>query len=345
MKMQNASIEEWRNLIDTALRFKEMAPWNWMDDEDIFGVENPDTGEIGYCCVMGAMGEHLALGVYLGNEGLESYYLLRENVPIKSSETIMHTQKCLMVSFEDRRFLQPEDYQIIKQLGYRFRGKNAWPKFQRFDPGFFPWFLDKDDVRFLTISLEQALHVCKTMQGNPALLDPPDEEAYLVRKPRQQNKKCVWDNVWVRPELFQTKRLRPPSLDMARIQAIKQKNLKHVGFVELDYFYLPQPVQEKPQDRPYFPVVHLFVDSENGFILSTRIEKSLPQPEEMLDIFLTFIEEEGIVPSMLLVQSEWLLENLKQVAEQFQIQLLFVESLSMLHEAKESMYQFWRKNL
>ena len=62
--------QEWRDLYRAADTFKELAPWDWMLDSDLVGVRNPETGEIGYCCIMGNLGEHFALGLYRGDEGL-----------------------------------------------------------------------------------------------------------------------------------------------------------------------------------------------------------------------------------------------------------------------------------
>ncbi len=67
---QTPPLQEWKALYGAALEFKELAPWDWMHDCDIFGVKDPESGEIGYCCIMGAAGEHYALGLYSGSEGL-----------------------------------------------------------------------------------------------------------------------------------------------------------------------------------------------------------------------------------------------------------------------------------
>ena len=47
---------EWNALYKAAAEFREIEPWAWVTEDDIFDVQNPVTGEIGYCCVMGELG-------------------------------------------------------------------------------------------------------------------------------------------------------------------------------------------------------------------------------------------------------------------------------------------------
>lgn len=41
------SFQEWKNLYRTAIEFWQIQPWQWIDDTDLFGVKNPEDGEIG----------------------------------------------------------------------------------------------------------------------------------------------------------------------------------------------------------------------------------------------------------------------------------------------------------
>jgi len=48
-----------------------------------------------------------------------------------------------MASFEDREFLQKQDFQLIKKVGLKFSGPNSWPLFRGYLPGYHPWYLTK----------------------------------------------------------------------------------------------------------------------------------------------------------------------------------------------------------
>lgn len=116
-----------KELYDAASVFKQVQPWKWLYDADIICVENPKDKMMGYCSVMGRDGEHFALGVYLGSEGIFGFYQLMEHADTIPDHQAVHYQNCLMCSFEDRDLLANEDRKQIKDLGLSFRGKNAWP--------------------------------------------------------------------------------------------------------------------------------------------------------------------------------------------------------------------------
>ena len=70
---QEPTIGEWRRLFQAAQSFYELAPWEWMFDCDIFGVQNHETKEVGYLSVLDNSGEVFGLCVYLGSEGFAGY--------------------------------------------------------------------------------------------------------------------------------------------------------------------------------------------------------------------------------------------------------------------------------
>src|SRR5438045_2909859 len=119
-----------RQLYYAAASFREIGCWNWMSDSQVFGVENPDSGEIGYCCVVGELGEVFGLVVYLGTTGLEDHQKITAGVIQANSPEFMRSQNCLAVYFGDRKDLDRTDLKVIKDIGVAYRGKNVWPQFR-----------------------------------------------------------------------------------------------------------------------------------------------------------------------------------------------------------------------
>ena len=119
MKEKTPSMKVWQGLYDVAVEFKKLKCWDWMYDDDLFGVQNPEDGEIGYCCIMGNFGEVFAIAVYLGEKGLEGYLKIQSGDIDTPDPDALHYQKCLMASFDNRNYLQKEDLQLIKKLGLK----------------------------------------------------------------------------------------------------------------------------------------------------------------------------------------------------------------------------------
>ena len=94
--------EEWRRLYRAAAEFCRCGPWVWMADDELFGVCDPESGEVGYCSVMGQLGEVFALGVFLGAEGYSGYRRLAEGQVAPTDFEGHVIQRYLVASFKDR---------------------------------------------------------------------------------------------------------------------------------------------------------------------------------------------------------------------------------------------------
>lgn len=276
MTESGPALNEWYKLYHATIRIKEIAPWEWMTETDIFGVQDPETDEIGFVSVMGALGEHLALAAYLGAEGLYSFWAFAEIADDAPPEALLGIPH-LQTSFEDRGELSTKDRALIKELGLRFRGRQAWPMFRSYRPGYLPWYLEPQEVRRLTCALEQAAEVALRFKQDPALLEPINEESYLVRVPRQVGGDLVWEDKVMRVPPPKAEDISVP-MDLEALEYVKQ--LPQGEYVlEVDLGLVPIHVQEKGE-RPYMPHMLLMVESESGFILSTELlgpEPGLPE--------------------------------------------------------------------
>ncbi len=212
---QPPSREDWARLYQVALEFKRMGPWNWLKDDEIFGVKDPVTGTTGYCCVSGEDGED-ELGapgvmVFMGDTGLAhclNTLLVPEDLEINDEDIasvafdMLFNLHTLSLVFVDREDLEGRDLVIVRSLGLKLQGQKQWPMFRSTRPAFLPWFLDSEEARFLTVVLEQAMEVARQLQLVPDSISPVfSEDRLLVRVPEGRAGGYQWHNQWVKPEV------------------------------------------------------------------------------------------------------------------------------------------------
>jgi hypothetical protein len=350
------TLHEWKELHKAAESFKGLETWNWMADSDIFGVENPEDGEIGYCSIMGALGEVFALSVYTGTDGLEGLLKVQSmeisDIDMPANRDLIFSQKCLMASFEDKEFLSPEDFKIINKLNLSFKGKNAWPLFRSYQPGKIPWYLTDKEARFLTVSLHQASEVALIAKNNPGFIFSTDDGLYLTRTVKRVGNELRWENAWVEPHFTQNSihmNISETIYNEEKIAEIKQKAKSSYEIWEIDYSYLPNAIMESPDGKPWYPYVALWVESSSGFVLSFLIssfeeQKNLEKyKEKMLNHTLDIIEKKNSIPAEIRVRKEAVFELFKPVAERLGIKLSRREKLGLLDEASTSLESFFKK--
>ncbi|MFK7697744.1 hypothetical protein ACI5FR_33620, partial [Paenibacillus sp. HJGM_3] len=190
---------QWSDLYNAATEFKQAASWKWMRDIHLFGVKHPDYPLVGYCSVLGRAGEMFGLAVYLGSAGLRT---LLDMMSGRLTEDPFYLQHCLMLSFDDREDLHPMERARIKELGLKFRGKQAWPSFRLHEPGFYPWPLQKaEEAVFLTAAIEQAIEVAQAAKGDPDTYLAWGDNGFLTRVgTREPDGRLSWRTEWLEPE-------------------------------------------------------------------------------------------------------------------------------------------------
>ena len=302
---QKPSRSDWQRLYKAADAFRELAPWKWMDDDRIFGVKCPETGEIYYCCVLGALKEVFALVAYEGAEGLDGYLKLSSG-EIESGPLASEYQRVLMASFENRSYLESRDLAVIRDLGRKYRGRNAWPLFRHYLPGYFPWFLSAVQARTLTACLEQAVEILPRCARNPGLLADPDAGCYLVRvRETSADGEAEWRDTILALAPTPLRRAAPniPVNEIA-IARLRRNPKKLSGDWEIGYCYTPMRIQEHPDQRPFQPRLLGIVDAQSGFILSMGLEAEDQHLPVFRDMLLTCLEKAGQWPRCILVNHE-----------------------------------------
>lgn len=320
----------WRRLYEAAIAFRETACWNWMSDSDIFGVKDPTTGETGYCCVLGAGGEVLGMAVYPGTPGLEGYLKLLSSETGPRDPDFLFIHRCLTADFNDRDELDKADRDVIRSLGLKFRGRNAWPQFRSYLPGYFPWYLTEAEARFLALALEQGLYVCLRFRDNPSLLSSGRGGAYLVRTAGEKEGQLVWEDEWLEPEPFQKERLSFEPLDEARLARIKETLKPHDQIWEGDFFHLNNPVKE--EGRPFYPRLFVWADVGSGLLLSQDM-KHPDDPITMLrESLISAAEKNGFLPSEIRVRRQEAYELISPLAASLKLRLIKARALPSIDQ-------------
>ena len=330
-------MQEWKKLYDLMIRIYELKPWELMAEIDVFGVEDPETGVVGYVSIMGQLGEHYSIAVYLGQEGLDGLWNLHENATDFKPEMFLEILH-LQASFEDEDMLSPEDEKIIKNLGISFKGKQSCPMFRSFKPGFFPWYLEAHEQKYLIHVLEQTIQMVLRVKNNPGLLEPENEDEYLVRK---LIKGSEWEDVIIDQPLLESIPI-PLLISTLQINLFKFLPLSR-NVWEIGYSWTPAPVKESA-DRPYYPYMLFVMDKKSEMILAHELLTPIPSLKEMWgtipDRFLELAVKIGKRPEEIHCNSDILFQLLSPINEATGLRIKFKQSLPKLEHALDSMLRF-----
>jgi len=336
--MNQPSKSDWATLYQAAITFKEAAPWNWVGNEELFAVENPDDGEVGYCSVLGSGGEEFGLGMFVGEDGYARYIKVIEGKvePEDLEESIM--ARAISMLLVDRDVIQKEDREVIRSLGLRFRGRNAWPFFRSQRPGYIPWFLERDEAVSLSTAIHQALVVADEIRSGELDLSEGEPKNLVLTRYYHGGK---WDKEWRRaPISSQGQETHAENINPvkeAELHLLHHQPGGYSGVWELDIFVLPVPIASET-GRPFLPSGFLAVERRCGLIVDANLTKPWLTLSEKQDEVIRILRKANQLPREIRVKSDKVRRIVEPITSILGIKLRMA-SLVMLEQAKASLYE------
>ena len=336
-KANPPSLEQWQRLYELMGELRDLAPWEYMYEDNIFGVQFPETGNLGFVSVMGSLGEHFAIAVYMGKKGLEGF-LTMQRMGHKLAPDIVLQVPQLQAAFENREMITPEDRKIIKQLDLKFRGKNAWPQFRSYRPGCFPWYLEKEEAQMLIHGLEQLMNVAPRFKKDPAMLEPSEQDGKLLVRV-QENGKWVDGPQELKFPAEPPLQLRMNMDALHELKSMKKQN----ATVEVDIQMMEEAVRDKSFDRPYFPFMLMIAEKQSHMILGFDLLSPLPSLEEMWETVpekVTEILANYLLPGEIQTKDPLIALLLSPLEKEVGFKVNLVKSLPTIEHAKREFRKF-----
>ncbi len=332
-----AGDESWIALYQAAVQLRALAPWRWMGDDERFGIEDPATGRIDWCVLMGIGETFEGLALYLGDSGLEQ--LERMLAEDEDDDAIASGQDALVLGFVDREMTAPEERARIKRLGFSFRGRGAWPQLDSQGLDRLPREPTAADAGRMAEAIEQVLDVARRAARAPELVLPSASGERLVRLVTKSPDGHTWIDarhpipIFVEPPI--------PPFDQVRAARLRASLPSTPVRIECDVFPLPTVIDE-PGEEPYVPALFMLVELRRGAIVHTDMHPPSGREAWAQDQLLRGFEVMNSRPEAVVVARARLERVLAPVAVALGVRIERVEHFVHLSEAREVLSQGMR---
>lgn len=332
---KEATIEQWKELYEVATRLKEMNPWDKFWDLDIIGIREGAEEDTAFYSILGHGGDCYGIVVYEGYAGLNDFMMLtmqeRLNLPV---DYVMFSQKNMTCYWGSRDELTDKQRKNIKEMGYKYRGKNQWLYFLSFEPGYYPYNLDRDEVIRMThyfLNLELALQHY-------------DSEQIDVNFEKGEMYYCEFGED---TKKFGAKPLPFTSYEYGHLVITDDELLTDLkaapkcnAVLEADAMFLGVSVNDKKYKRPANPATCMIADASSGLMLKCELQ----EPDD--DVIVSLVEElTGFIfqygaPKEVRVSNVLVEAGLEQICQMCDIKLKRVKKLRAIEEFREGMRHF-----
>ena len=245
-----------------------LAPWNWLNEDNLIAIHHPETGRVDHISIMGAAGNHFSLAIYLGVVARQRFNLMQSEKCDMNPQTnndslalILDTPQ-LQVSFSDRADLFKSELAAIKKIGRKYRGDN-WPSFRTFSPGHCPIPANLQETAWLCTAIRQVLEVAPSLRLSDTYRYDRGMVEILTRE-------CVdgkWRTTWEQDDSA-TFTFPQPDPSVFLLEKIRQYT-REVP-LEVHFQLVPNPIG-KSRETSRFPYLLLVVEPKSHFVLGVAM--------------------------------------------------------------------------
>lgn len=315
---KQASMDLWKSLYEAVIELKVLEPWKDLWDLDLIGIQEPGWEEPIFCSVMGMQGEGYGIAAYEGTEGLGSLnMILRCEEGIFDSGYMMFEQSALTCYWGSRIEVPEDQLKRIKELGYKFRGKNGWPYFLSFCPRYAPDTPKEEEVRKLTALYLQLTEAVKALREKRVAVNFEKGE-FLFRY--FDGEQLMWYSA---PAKLPYVEMQYPVMkieDLSLEEKIKEKE-KNGAELLLDFVYLGGALHREGEHRPLNPLLFIGYDVSKDMVLAVNpIEPDEKESEMAAAFFMDYIRQFGR-PAKVSSRNPWILSALKEICIQCEIEI------------------------
>lgn len=332
-----ASLGQWKELYEAATRIKELKPWEKFWDMDLIGIRYGAEEDTVFFCILGKGGSCYGIAVYEGYKGLNSFLMLTMQQPMNlSPEYAMFNQKNLTCYWGNRDELTDKQRKIIKDLGYSYRGKNQWLYFLSFEPGYYPYNMDEEEVLRMSGYLQDLEVALKHYDDKNIKVDFENGNMFLFSFGKD---KKTWD-FGEAPLPFTDFQFGNLLITDEELLADLAKAPRCNAVLEADISVMGAKIADKKYIRPANPALSLLGDATSETIIHFEMSEPDDDPMVMLaEMVIGFIFQYG-APKEIRVSNVIVEAGLEQICNVCGIRLHRVKRLQGLDSFKQSLYRF-----
>lgn len=309
-------IEKWKRIYDYMLKIADFQPWKFISETDILCCTK-DKEEI-YFSIMGKNSDEHAVAVYFNAvDFILGRHKLMNNFKNEPAELM---QNAVIGFWGNREDVSKENYQIIRKLGYKFRGKGCWLFFEEYEERRFPHDVSEEKLDILMNALENLYMLLKEYFETDMSVN--FEQGHILVREYLEN--GTWENneISCSSSAFDISNINLCFSydDEDGLRELKGMPVSDYS-VQLDERCMFIPVNEDDEpDEFVLPLFAVIVNSETGAILDMNVEAKRESESVLFDL----IEELSLKygkPRKIVINDELIFYRLKDFCEKIGIKL------------------------